>query len=161
MRSTLRKPEEPAGLTRSAKANTARSANQPPPCPFHTGQTGKRAVLTLPSKKPDWEDWEHNVASGEVFLPPSCVSLRGRAGVSLLLSAGTPRWVRRRFQRIQMCTVAHEGFSPKVLCENQSHILASVCRGFCFFVFFSFFAGETTKDSNQLGGLRVWSGCRF
>lgn len=57
-----------------------------------------------------WEHWRHNVESRVVFLPPSCISLWGRGWVAFLFSAGTPHWVRHRFQRIQMCSVAHKAF---------------------------------------------------
>lgn len=73
-----------------------------------------------------WEYWEHNVGSRAVFLPPSYISLWGRGWVAFLFSAGTPRWVRHRFQSIQMCSVAHKAFSLEVGCENQPHILASM-----------------------------------
>lgn len=68
-----------------------------------------------------WEHWGYNVGSRVVFLPPSCISLWGRGWVAFLFLAGTPHWVRHRFQRIQMWNMAHKAFSIGRVWEPVSH----------------------------------------
>lgn len=96
-------------------------------------------------KLKDWEHWETQCCQSSSLHHPVSVSRAEPVSRSSFQRELPPHWVRHRFQRIQMCSLAHKAFLW-VGCEKQPHILASVCACECF--------GRQTADLVQLGGVQ-------
>lgn len=141
MRLTLRKSPsssvlETISLTWSAKVNTD---NQP--ISLHRAHLTPARCRSRPGSPISNQEFKKksagntgNIMLGADFLPPSYIRLWGRGWVAFLFSAGTPRWVRHRFQSIQMCSVTHKAF----LCRSgvrTSLTFWPQCEMFFWFVF--------------------------